>query len=172
MAHTKIDLQGFKRIFLVEYAHRAWGNVIGLMFGLPMMYFWSKGYFKRLMKWRMVGLLGIGASQGLIGWWMVRSGLGPKPNYQVEPRVSVYRLFVHLNTAIAIYSILLWNGMTLLRTSPEFTWRLLNVASMLRARKFGISATHLLGITIAAGSIVAGIDAGKVFNTWPLMNGA
>ena len=87
-------------------------------------------------------------------------------------KVSVYRLFVHLNTAMIIYSILLWHGLTLLRNSPEFQWKLLNIKDMLKTRKWAMSATHLLGITIAGGSIVAGIDGGKVFNTWPLMNGA
>lgn len=137
-----------------------------------MIYFWARGYFKTNMKYRMMGLLGIGGLQGLIGWWMVRSGLGPKPAYQTQPRVSVYRLFVHLNTAIFIYSVLFWNGLTLLRPAPETTWRVLNDSHLLKTRKFAMIAIHLLALTIGAGSIVAGIDAGKVFNTWPLMNGS
>lgn len=64
------------------------GNVIGLTFGLPMIYFWSRGYFKTKMKLRMLGLLGFGGLQGLIGWWMVKSGLLPKPSYQTEARVT------------------------------------------------------------------------------------
>jgi cytochrome c oxidase assembly protein subunit 15 len=79
----------FKRIYFVEYAHRLWGNAIGMMFGLPMIYFWARGYFKRKMKLRMLGLLALGGTQGLIGWWMVKSGLMPKPGYQTEPRVQL-----------------------------------------------------------------------------------
>lgn len=84
----------------------------------------------------------------------------------------MYRLFVHLNCAFVIYGLLLWNGLTLLRLPPETTWRSANVEPLLRVRRFALAAAHLLALTVAAGSIVAGIDAGKVFNTWPLMNGA
>lgn len=167
-----MDLKGFKRIFLVEYAHRVYGNFLGILFAAPMIYFWSRGYFLRPMKKRMLGLLLLGGSQGLIGWWMVRSGLLSKPNYQTKPRVSVYRLFVHLNTAIGIFSILLWNGLTLTRGTAEIVWKSVHENNMLKSRKLGMIAIHFLAATIAAGSIVAGIDGGKVFNTWPLMNGA
>jgi len=172
LAADKIDLRGFKRIYLIEYAHRVYGNALGILFGIPMIYFWARGYFRRGMKLRMLALLALGGSQGLIGWWMVKSGLGAKPAYQSQPRVSVYRLFVHLNTAILIFSMLFWNSMTLLRPAAETSWRVVNIESMLKTRKWAMIAIHLLGLTIGAGSIVAGIDAGKVFNTWPLMNGS
>jgi cytochrome c oxidase assembly protein subunit 15 len=177
LAADKIDLQGFKRIFFVEWAHRAYGNAIGLLFGLPMIYFWARGCFRAPMKRRMLGLLALGGSQGLIGWWMVKSGLQPKPAYHNEPKVpsphqvSVYRLFVHLNCAIGIFSLLFWNGLTLVRPSAEVSWRAINMAEMVKTRKGAMAAIHFLVLTIAAGSIVAGLDAGKVFNTWPLMNG-
>ena len=87
----KIELKQFKRIYLVEYAHRVYGNALGIIFGAPMIYFWARGYFKRSMKLRMIGLLALGGSQGLIGWWMVKSGLLPKPGYQAEPRVYYYK---------------------------------------------------------------------------------
>lgn len=137
-----------------------------------MIYFWTRGYFKAPMKKRMLGLLLVGASQGLIGWWMVKSGLGPKPAYHHEPRVSVYRLFVHLNFAICIYSYLMYTGLNLLRGPAELEWRNYDLRSILKTRRWANIAVHLLALTIAAGSIVAGLDAGKVFNTWPLMNGA
>lgn len=156
----------------MEYAHRAYGNAIGLIFGLPMVYFWARGCFLKKMKLRMLGLLALGGSQGLIGWWMVKSGLKPKPEYHLEPKVSVYRLFVHLNTAMLIYSLLLWNGLTLFRSAPEVSWRIIDFESMLRARRWAKHALYFTALTIAAGSIVAGLNAGKVFNTWPTMNGA
>lgn len=136
-----------------------------------MTYFWIRGYLKRPLKKRLLGLLAIGGCQGLIGWWMVKSGLLAKPSYHKEPRVSVYRLFVHLNTAMIIFSLLLWNGLTLVRTAPEFTWKFANPMDMLRMKKVSTASLHLIALAIAAGSIVAGLDAGKVFNTWPLMNG-
>lgn len=173
MSTEKIDLERFKSIFLVEYAHRVYGSSLGVLFSVPLAYFWIRGYLKKSMKLRMLGLLALGGSQGLIGWWMVRSGLGPKPNYHREPRVSVYRLSVHLTTAITIYSFLLWNGFTLLRNPPETVWRgYRSFDGMLKGRKWAVAALHTLYLTIIAGSIVAGLDAGKVFNTWPLMNGA
>jgi heme a synthase len=136
-----------------------------------MVYFWARGCFRAPMKRRMLGLLALGGSQGLIGWWMVKSGLQPKPAYHTEPKVSVYRLFVHLNCAIGIFSLLLWNGLTLVRPSAEASWRAIHIGSMLKTRRWAMLAIHLLALTIAAGSVVAGLDAGKVFNTWPLMNG-
>jgi heme A synthase len=73
---------------------------------------------------------------------------------------------------MTLYSIVLWHGLTLVRYPAETTWRTATIDPILKIRRWGIIAIHFVGLTIAAGSIVAGIDAGKVFNTWPLMNGA
>lgn len=124
------------------------------------------------MKKRMLSLMLLIGGQGLIGWWMVKSGLLPKPDYHVSPRVSVYRLFVHLNMAMVIYGFTLWQGLSLLRMAPEKTWNVGNFKTMLGVRRFAIILIHLLALNISSGSIVAGLDAGKVFNTWPDMNGA
>lgn len=93
-----MELPQFKKIYLIEYAHRVLGNFIGLAFGLPMVYFLARGYFKNKMKLRMLGLLGLGGMQGVVGWWMVKSGLLPKPGYQSEARVHLTQLGVSLQT--------------------------------------------------------------------------
>ncbi len=102
---------------------------------------------------------------------MVKSGMKEKPAYQSRPRVSTYRLFVHLNTAIVIYSTLLWNALNLLRPQKidqqltEFSLK--NMKSM---RRGAIIILHFIACNIISGVCVAGIDAGKLYNTWPLMN--
>lgn len=102
---------------------------------------------------------------------MVKSGMKEKPDYQSRPRVSTYRLSVHLNTAIVIYSILLWNAFNLLRPQTngnlisEFSAK--NIKSM---RRGAIIILHFIAFNILSGVCVAGIDAGKLYNTWPLMN--
>lgn len=103
---------------------------------------------------------------------MVKSGLTAKPDYQSRPRVSTYRLFVHLNTAIAIYSYLLWNGLHLVRAPPERTLPLKHLSNTLGVRGKMILLIHCVALNILSGVTVAGIDAGKVFNTWPDMNGS
>lgn len=166
------DLDRFKFIFLVEWSHRTLGNVIGCVFTLPLIYFWGRGYLKRPMKMRLAGLFSFGLTQGLVGWWMVKSGLTKKPDYQSRPRVSTYRLFVHLNNAIIIYGFLLWNGLTLLSPAHEAIVNVNNFKHLEKIRKLSIFILLALSLNIMSGVTVAGIDAGKVFNTWPLMNGA
>lgn len=171
LATEEVTLSVFKRIFFVEYFHRLMGNALGFAFGLPLVYFMGRGYFTRNMKFRMLGLLGFGGLQGFIGWWMVKSGLKEKPDYQSRPRVSTYRLLVHNSCAVTIYAFLLYHGFILSRksnkslTSQQF-------ANVLRAKKGAILLVHLIALNLITGVTVAGIDAGKVFNTWPLMNGA
>ena len=98
------------------------GNVIGFAFALPLTYFLARGALKKPMIMRLLGLLGLGGTQGFIGWWMVKSGLEKKPDYHISPKVSVYRLFVHLNMAMIIFSLLFWNSMTLLQGPAEKAW--------------------------------------------------
>lgn len=100
---------------------------------------------------------------------MVKSGLGEKPEYHAKPRVSTYRLGVHLSTAIVIYSLLLWNSMNLLLPAQILSQiQLKNVKSV---RRMALLLIHCIGLNLLSGVGVAGIDAGKVYNTWPLMNG-
>lgn len=172
IANKGMTLSEFKFIFFWEYFHRLWGNVIGGLYFFPFAFFWARGYLKPKLRNRCLGLLALGASQGLIGWWMVKSGFKEKPDYQSRPRVSTYRLFVHLNTAITIYSILLWNGLNLIRPVQEKVVTSSTLTDLLKVRGKMILLLHFVAFNIISGVTVAGIDAGKVFNTWPDMNGS
>ena len=90
------------------------GMWLGYYFMIPFGVFAFKGYLKPMLRNRLLGLLGLGALQGGIGWWMVKSGLKEKPDYQNRPRVSPYRLMTHLMLATTIYSGLLWQSFSLL----------------------------------------------------------
>lgn len=124
------------------------------------------------MRNRILLLLGLGGLQGAIGWWMVKSGLNEKPDYQSRPRVSPYRLATHLTMATALYSGLIWNAFTLLIkptvVDPSDVSKLKYIKNI---RVLSIVLIHCLIFNIITGAFVAGIDAGKVYNTWPLMNG-
>lgn len=113
--NKNMDLEGFKKIFFVEWFHRLVGSSIGALFTFPFLFFLYKGHIKAPMRNRLLALLALGGTQGAIGWWMVKSGMKEKPDYQSRPRVSPYRLSVHLNTALVIYGGLFWNGLTLWR---------------------------------------------------------
>ena len=114
---------------------------------------------------RLGAMLGLGGLQGLIGWWMVKSGFKEKPDYQNRPRVSVYRLFTHLNMAILLYGGLFWNGLTLVRKPQQQVLQLSHLAGNSAMRKLSIGLLHFIAFNIMSGAIVAGIDAGKVFLT-------
>jgi cytochrome c oxidase assembly protein subunit 15 len=90
------------------------GMWLGYFFMIPLGVFMYKGYLTPKFRNRLLGILGLGALQGGIGWWMVKSGLNEKPEYQSRPRVSPYRLMTHLMMATTIYSALLWHSFCLL----------------------------------------------------------
>lgn len=154
-----MDLAGFQGIFWLEYFHRLLGRLIGLAFALPFAYFLVRGKIERALAPKLWLLFALGASQGLLGWMMVASGLVD------EPRVSPYRLTAHLGLAILIYSSMLWVALGLLSPQPEPS----NVATPWR--RLGLGVTALIAVTILAGGFVAGTRAGFAFNDWPLMHG-
>ncbi|KAJ6832337.1 cytochrome c oxidase assembly protein COX15-like isoform X1 [Iris pallida] len=98
-----MNLEDFKFIYWMEYAHRMWGRGLGVVFALPFTYFLAKGYITRQLGLRLSALFALGGTQGLIGWWMVNSGLEEPPSEYVQPRVSPYRLAAHLTSAFVIY---------------------------------------------------------------------
>lgn len=141
----------FKHIFFWEYVHRLWGRMLGLAFGLPFLYFLVRRQIPSGYLTPLIALLLLGGFQGVIGWWMVTSGLVN------EPSVSQYRLAVHLSMALLIFGLLIWTGLNL-RDGR---------ASLPRGHIAG--TVGLVAITIIAGAFVAGMDAGLLYNEYPLM---
>jgi cytochrome c oxidase assembly protein subunit 15 len=156
-----MSLDEFKTIFWWEWSHRFMGRAIGIVFFVPFMAFWLSGWLSRRLTWRLAGILLLGALQGVMGWYMVMSGLVDRVD------VSQYRLAAHLALAAVIFAALIW---TVLRLGEG------DRADSGRSNSPGLvlSAAALVGLIflqIVAGAFVAGIDAGLVNNTWPLMDG-
>lgn len=169
-----MTLEEFKFIYFWEYGHRMMGRGIGLAFVLPGVYFLARGKIPKSFYPRMALLFGLGGGQGLIGWWMVKSGLEMSPEQKREIRVSPYRLATHLGMAFTTFTVLLWTALDMYnpvakmkevaKTLPQDT---LHFAR--RSRKFALHNVGLIGLTVLSGAYVAGNDAGNAFNTWPKM---
>lgn len=153
-----MSLEEFKSIFWFEYSHRLLGRSIGVIFLLPFVYFLVRGKIERSMTLRLVIMFVLGGLQGLLGWYMVKSGLVD------NPRVSQYRLTAHLGLAVIIYSYMLWVVFGLLFPKSDHREK-----PPLARQALAISA--LIFITILSGGFVAGTHAGFTFNTFPLMDG-
>lgn len=172
-----MTLSEFKFIYGWEYGHRMLGRTVGLIFCLPWMYFTARGRIPKGYQGRMVGLLAMGGTQGLVGWWMVRSGLGDdRRNDKKEIRVRPVRLATHLTMAVATYGALLWTGLDILGLPHQIS--LADQASKLskealrqarRLRTGSLHLTALASLTIVSGALVAGNDAGRAYNTFPKM---
>ena len=152
-----MSLRAFKRIFYVEYTHRMLGRFIGLAFLVPLIVFVLMGRITRAMIPRFAAMFLLGGAQGLLGWFMVRSGLVNRPS------VSQYRLAAHLVLAVFIYGFIFWSALSLWRG----TGRRSGAYSSLH--RFGWGAVVVVIIMIASGGFVAGTHAGFVFNTFPKM---
>ena len=173
----EITLSEFKFIYMMEWSHRMFGRFIGVAFGLPFMFFAARRQIPSHLYGRLAGLFAMGGTQGFIGWWMVRSGLEEAESEHdrryKEPRVSPYRLAVHLISAFAIYSLLLSTAIraypggvnALLKTRPSS----IHAPSIVKRGAYGLAS--LVGITAFSGAFVAGNGAGLVYNEWPLMGG-
>ena len=155
-----MDLAGFKTIFYWEWAHRLLGRVIGALVAVPLLVFWLTGRLTRRLKPRLIGLFALGGLQGVIGWFMVKSGLSARTE------VSQYFLALHLVTASItfVYAIWLAEGLRSLRAA-----RALPDAE--RIRRTAGWLVGLVLVQIGLGAFVAGLHAGLIDNTWPLMNG-
>jgi heme a synthase len=153
-----MSLEQFKTIYWWEWAHRLLGRLIGAVFLLPFLYFLWRGWIPKELKTPLWIIFGLGAVQGAVGWWMVSSGLTERTS------VSQYRLAFHLTLACVIYAAIVW---TLQRL-----WRLDGTLAMSLQRLTAIVLIALILIQIYLGALVAGLDAGLTFNTWPLIDGA
>ncbi len=156
-----MTLAGFKSIYWLEYLHRLLGRIVGIVFFVPFVVFLIRRRLNRRLAAGLFGIFVLGALQGLLGWYMVQSGLVDRPD------VSHYRLAAHLGLAVLIYSLLLSVALRVL--IPE---RIVVVGNR---RGTGAGATYLAAffvfVTMISGALMAGLDAGLVFNTFPLMNG-
>ena len=155
-------LDDFKRIFFWEYLHRLLGRLIGLAFGLPWLYFTLKGALKGVWRWRALAALFLGGAQGLLGWYMVKSGLVDRPE------VSHFRLAAHLSLAFVCGA---WVLSMLIDLRDQA--RPLPPPSPSPARRpLLISFIPLLALQIVYGAFMAGKRAGYLYSTFPTMNGA
>jgi len=153
-----MDLAGFKSIFWLEFIHRLWGRSIGIVFFVPFMFFLLRKKLDRKLIPKLITMFILGGLQGLLGWFMVKSGLSDRPD------VSQYRLTAHLIFAFFLYGWILWTALGLLFPKPHA------IKQSPHAYKGFLSVlTLLLVIAIMSGGFVAGTDAGFIYNTFPLM---
>lgn len=178
LLNPNITLQEFKSIYYMEWTHRIWGRVVGLSFVVPAIYFVAKRKISKPMALKVLGISGLIGFQGFIGWWMVKSGLKDDlfaPGS--HPRVSQYRLTAHLGAAFFCYTAMLWNGLSILRehrmlADPVAADKYFNV---LRSPELKIFRRSVAGLallvfcTAMSGGLVAGLDAGLIYNEFPYM---
>lgn len=170
-----MTVEEFKYIYFWEYGHRMMGRFIGVAFAVPFTYFAARGMIPRSLYPRLGLLFSLGGTQGLIGWWMVKSGLEMDPEQKKEIRVSPYRLATHLGMAFTTYTALIWTGLDLLspgKLSESLTRTNISAAalnSLRSVRTHSMLNLALVGTTAFSGAFVAGMDAGLAFNTFPKM---
>lgn len=163
-----MDLAGFKRIYFWEWLHRNWGRLMGLVFIVPFVLFWRQGRLKgwlfRRTLWIMLG----GAIVASLGWFMVLSGLVDlrDANGQLLVSVSHFRLAIHLCGAFTVFGVVLWTVMDIRSGRRGF------LSDGSAAGRWSRALLALLTLQIVWGAFTAGLDAGRIYNTWPLMNGA
>jgi len=157
----RMTLGEFEFIFMMEYSHRLLGRFIGLVFFLPMVFFFLKGWLSSAMKRRCLFLFFLGGLQGVVGWYMVKSGLVD------VPRVSQYRLTLHLLLAAITLTLSLWYAFDLRPAPAEAEQR--NLAPLSGG---SLALLWLIAAQITSGGFVAGLKAGFAYNTFPSMNGS
>lgn len=156
--NASMTLLEFKEIFWLEYIHRLWGRLIGVAFFVPFVSFLALKWVDRRLALKLLIMFILGGLQGVLGWFMVKSGLVDRPD------VSQYRLAAHLGAALLIYGYILWVAWGLLfpeRTAPPGApgWR------------FSVGLCAMIVLTMLSGGFVAGLNAGFAYNTFPLMDG-
>jgi cytochrome c oxidase assembly protein subunit 15 len=157
-----MTLADFQRIFFWEYVHRLLGRLIGLVFALPLLWFWWRRAIPQGYGPRLITLLALGGLQGAIGWWMVASGLVDRPS------VSHIRLAIHLLTALLIMSASLWTALDLRALDGD------PASKPARLSPLGAAVLLVLAVQLTLGAFTAGLHAGYAFtglsfSSWPLM---
>ena len=154
--NAHFSLQDFKDIYFWEWLHRVIGRLMGLVFFIPFLYFLIKKRLTKSTIKKAIILLGLGAFQGFLGWYMVKSGLVDRPD------VSHYRLAAHLTTAFVTFAYTLWVGLDLIYPTKQTIHK--GFRNLVR---FGLA---ILLLQIIYGAFVAGLDAGFIHNHWPMMS--
>jgi cytochrome c oxidase assembly protein subunit 15 len=160
LVNDGFGLDGFKHIFWLEWTHRLWGRLIGVVFLLPMLYLWATARIERHLLPRLGLLFILGGLQGAVGWFMVASGFLPDTT-----SVSPYRLVIHLSLALVLYAAIVWTGLSALYPSRH------RIAVSRLLRILSVGSLVMVSLTILAGGFTAGLHAGLTYNTFPLMDG-
>jgi cytochrome c oxidase assembly protein subunit 15 len=156
-----MTIDAFKGIFWWEYLHRLWGRLLAVAFLVPLVWFVIRGRITRLEIPRLVALFALGGLQGFAGWYMVASG------FQDRVDVSQYRLVIHLMLALAIFSLMLWYALDYLDDTPIAG----NSKASATLARHAKGMNTVIAFQIALGGLVAGTDAGFIYNDFPQMNG-
>jgi len=159
LVNQGMDLSGFKRIFFWEYLHRNWGRLMGLVFVIPFAVFLRRGLLQGWLRRRSIAILIGGGLVGALGWFMVASGL------EKNPDVSHFRLATHLCAAFSVFALVWWTVLDIRQGRRAFA----GDGSI--AARWARALLLLLVVQIVYGAFTAGLDAGRIYNTWPLMNG-
>ena len=154
-----MDLDAFRHIYRIEWAHRLLGRAIAVWFLVPMAFFAARRRLSRTTLLRVLGVLALGGAQGVLGWYMVKSGLLD------VPQVSPYRLMAHFLVGALLFAVLLSSAIDALADSSQA------VASTFSARLAGRTLVVVLSLTLAWGALMAGHHAGLVFSDFPTMGG-
>jgi heme a synthase len=160
LVNEGFGLDGFKQIFWLEWTHRLWGRLIGVVFLLPLLWFWATARIERRLLPRLAVLFVLGGLQGAVGWFMVASGFLPEAT-----SVSPYRLVVHLTLALMLYATIVWTGLSALSPARD------QPAVSPLFRRLALTSLAMVSLTILAGGFTAGLHAGLTYNTFPLMDG-
>jgi len=156
-----MSLSSFQFIYFMEYGHRLLGRLMGLWFMIPLVFFWMRNCLTPTIKKRALIALFLGLAQGFMGWYMVKSGLAK------DPSVSHYRLTAHLGLAIALYGLLFWTALQLMHVSSKTTTK----PEPPIIAQLSLLSCAAITLTILYGALVAGLKAGLIYNTFPLMEG-
>jgi cytochrome c oxidase assembly protein subunit 15 len=155
-----MGLNDFKTLFWLEWFHRLWGRLLGVVFLVPLVWFGVRGRLERRIVPRLVGLLLLIGLQGAVGWFMVASGFDPD-----STAVSPYRLVAHLSLAVSLFAAVLWTAFSTQEPVPT------SIPGGARLKRAAEITLGLVALTILAGGFTAGLHAGLIYNTFPLMDG-
>lgn len=154
-----MSLNEFKSIYWWEWGHRLLGRLVGVVFLLPFLTFWALGWTTARLRRRLWALFVLGGLQGAIGWWMVSSGVGDTHRTDV----AAYRLMTHFSLALFIIGLSVWVWLELGHRQGD--------TSSKASRHWSLLLLVLISIQMMFGALVAGLDAGRTYTDWPLMNG-